>query len=75
MQKALRSLELGYDGFDAQLTLPLTDAATEKLSYELRWPGPDRICTSPMHSVPVGRCSISSTPTKIDPWFLAQIEI
>ena len=43
MQKALRSLELGYDGFDPQIELPLTDAAADKLAYELRWPGPDRI--------------------------------
>src|SRR3979490_3191545 len=43
MQKALRSLETGYDGFNEQLTLPLTDEAAEKLSYELRWPGPNRI--------------------------------
>src|ERR1700675_2014830 len=74
MQKALRSLELGYDGFDAQLTLPLTDAATEKLSYELRWPGPDRI----LYVADAFRAGwtlkqIFDT-TKIDPWFLAQIE-
>ncbi len=43
MQKALRSLETGYDGFNEQLTLPLTEEAAEKLSYELRWPGPNRI--------------------------------
>ncbi len=43
MQKALRSLETGLDGFDEQVTLPLTDEAAEKLSYELRWPGPNRI--------------------------------
>ena len=43
MQKALRSLELGYDGFDEQLTLPLSDEAADKLAYELRWPGPARI--------------------------------
>ena len=41
--KALRSLELGYEGFDEQLTLPLTDEAADKLAYELRWPGPNRI--------------------------------
>ncbi len=46
MQKALRSLETGYDGFNEQLTLPLTEEAAEKLSYELRWPGPesDSVC-------------------------------
>src|ERR1700678_3960295 len=43
MQKALRSLELGYDGFDEQLALPLSDEAADKLAYELRWPGPARI--------------------------------
>src|ERR1700736_1041884 len=74
MQKALRSLELGYDGFTPQLTLPLTDAATEKLSYELRWPGPDRI----LYVADAFRAGwtlqqIFDT-TKIDPWFLAQIE-
>ncbi len=41
MQKALRSLETGFDGFNEQLTLPLTDEAAEKLAYELRWPGPE----------------------------------
>src|ERR1700692_3959596 len=74
MQKALRSLELGYDGFDAQLTLPLTDAATEKLSYELRWPGPDRI----LYVADAFRAGWTLQhifdATKIDPWFLAQIE-
>jgi carbamoyl-phosphate synthase large subunit len=74
MQKALRSLELGYDGFDSQLTLPLTDAATEKLSYELRWPGPDRI----LYVADAFRAGWTLQhvfdATKIDPWFLAQIE-
>jgi len=74
MQKALRSLELDYDGFDAQLTLPLTDAAAEKLSYELRWPGPDRI----LYVADAFRAGWTLQQifdaTKIDPWFLAQIE-
>src|ERR1700709_817397 len=43
MQKALRSLETGLDGFDARLPVPLTDESRENLAYELRWPGPDRI--------------------------------
>src|SRR6201999_2370104 len=42
-QKALRSLEIGYDGFAEQLSLPLSEEASDKLSYELRWPGPARI--------------------------------
>jgi len=74
MQKALRSLELGYDGFTPQLTLPLTDAAAEKLGYELRWPGPDRI----LYVADAFRAGWTMKQvfdaTKIDPWFLAQIE-
>ena len=74
MQKALRSLELGYDGFDPQLTLPLTDAAAEKLAYELRWPGPDRI----LYVADAFRAGWTLQQvfdaTKIDPWFLSQIE-
>jgi len=56
------------------LTLPLTEEAAEKLSYELRWPGPNRILYVadafragwPLQQV--------FEATKIDPWFLAQIE-
>jgi len=74
MQKALRSLELGYDGFDEQLTLPLTDAAADKLAYELRWPGPDRI----LYVADAFRAGWTLKQvfeaTKIDPWFLSQIE-
>jgi carbamoyl-phosphate synthase large subunit len=74
LQKALRSLELGYDGFDEQLSHPLSDAATEKLTYELRWPGPDRI----LYVGDAFRAGWTQQQvfdaTKIDPWFLAQIE-
>jgi carbamoyl-phosphate synthase large subunit len=74
MQKALRSLETGLDGFDEQLTLPLSDAAAEKLSYELRWPGADRI----LYVADAFRAGWTLQQifdaTKIDPWFLAQIE-
>src|SRR5258705_2006930 len=74
MHKALRSLETGLDGFDEQLTLPLTDEAAEKLSYELRWPGPNRI----LYVADAFRAGWTSQQifdaTKIDPWFLAQIE-
>src|SRR5882724_5404887 len=74
MHKALRSLELGYDGFDAQLILSNNKAATEKLAYELRWPGPNRI----LYVADAFRAGwtlqqIFDT-TKIDPWYLAQIE-
>jgi carbamoyl-phosphate synthase large subunit len=74
MQKALRSLETGFDGFNEQLALPLTDEAAEKLSYELRWPGPNRI----LYVADAFRAGWTLQQvfdaTKIDPWFLAQIE-
>ena len=74
MQKALRSLELGYDGFDEQVALPLSDEAADKLAYELRWPGPARI----LYVADAFRAGWSLEQvfeaTKIDPWFLAQIE-
>src|SRR5271154_250477 len=72
--KALRSLELGYEGFDEQLTLPLTDEASDKLAYELRWPGPNRI----LYVADAFRAGWTLQQvfdtTKIDPWFLAQID-
>src|SRR6185437_13118831 len=74
IQKALRSLETGFDGFNEQLTLPLTDEAAEKLSYELRWPGPNRF----LYVADAFRAGWSLEQvfdaTKIDPWFLAQVE-
>ena len=73
LQKALRSLETGLDGFSEQVTLPLSDAASEKLAYELRWPGPDRI----LYVADAFRAGWTLAQvfeaTKIDPWFLAQI--
>jgi carbamoyl-phosphate synthase large subunit len=74
LQKALRSLELGYDGFDEQLTHPLSDAATEKLTYELRWPGPDRILYVGDAFRAGWTLQQVFDATKIDPWFLSQIE-
>src|ERR1019366_6214656 len=74
MQKALRSLELGYDGFDEQLTLPLTDAAADKLAYELRWPGPDRILYVADAFRAGWTLKQGFEAPKIDPWFLSQIE-
>jgi carbamoyl-phosphate synthase large subunit len=74
MQKALRSLETGLDGFSEQVTLPLSDEASEKLSYELRWPGPNRI----LYVADAFRAGWTMAQvfdaTKIDPWFLSQIE-
>src|ERR1017187_2117353 len=74
INKALRSLELGYDGFDEELALPLTDEAADKLLYELRWPGPNRI----LYVADAFRAGWTPQQvfdaTKIDPWFLWQIE-
>ena len=74
MQKALRSLETGYDGFSEVMTLPLTDEGSSELLQELRWPGPNRI----LYVGDAFRAGWSIAQvfdaTKIDPWFLAQIE-
>ncbi|HEX3847797.1 MAG TPA: carbamoyl-phosphate synthase large subunit, partial [Steroidobacteraceae bacterium] len=74
MQKALRSLETGLDGFNEQVSLPLSDESSEKLAYELRWPGPNRI----LYVADAFRAGWSMRAihdaTRIDPWFLAQIE-
>jgi carbamoyl-phosphate synthase large subunit len=73
-QKALRSLEQGYDGFDEQLPMPLNEEATDKLTYELRWPGPARI----LYVADAFRAGWTLAQvfdaTRIDPWFLSQIE-
>src|SRR5258705_6167381 len=74
MHKALRSLETGLDGLDEQLTLPLTVQAAEKLSYELRWPGANRILNVADAFRAEGTLQQVFDATKNDPWFLAQIE-
>ncbi|MDE1923615.1 MAG: carbamoyl-phosphate synthase large subunit, partial [Gammaproteobacteria bacterium] len=74
MQKALRSLETGLDGFNEQVTLPLSEEAATQLAYELRWPGPNRI----LYVADAFRAGWTRErvfeATGIDPWFLAQIE-
>jgi len=74
MQKALRSLETGLDGFNEQVSLPLSEEAAEKLSYELRWPGPNRILFVGDAFRAGWTLQQVHEATKIDPWFLAQIE-
>ncbi|QNM97502.1 carbamoyl-phosphate synthase large subunit [Chitinimonas koreensis] len=68
MQKALRGLETGLAGFDERTT----DA--DKLAAELGAPGPERI----LYVADAFRVGMSLdevfSHTKIDPWFLAQIE-
>src|ERR1041385_3785380 len=43
LQKALRGLETGLDGLSPRLTLPLSDEDQDKLAYELRSPGANRL--------------------------------
>jgi carbamoyl-phosphate synthase large subunit len=68
LQKALRGLETGSDGFDEKST----DADT--IENELGDPGPERI----WYVADAFRCGMSIDQvhdlSRIDPWFLAQIE-
>jgi len=74
MQKALRSLETGNEGFDEVLSHPLTEEAAGQLAQELRWPGPNRILyVADAFRHGWARDQVFDT-TRIDPWFLAQIE-
>jgi carbamoyl-phosphate synthase large subunit len=74
LQKALRGLETGLDGLTPILTLPLSDEQADKLSYELRAPGANRL----LYVADAFRASWTRERihelTHIDPWFLAQIE-
>ncbi|WP_269531037.1 carbamoyl-phosphate synthase large subunit [Chitinimonas sp. BJYL2] len=68
MQKALRGLETGLAGFDERTT------DMDVLAAELGAPGPERI----LYVADAFRVGMSQeevfSHTKIDPWFLAQIE-
>jgi carbamoyl-phosphate synthase large subunit len=74
MQKALRSLETGYDGFNEVLSLPLDDEKSQRLAEELRHPGPNRV----LYVADAFRAGWSvervHEVSAIDPWFLVQIE-
>ncbi|MFN4236535.1 MAG: carbamoyl-phosphate synthase large subunit [Vogesella sp.] len=68
MQKALRGLETGLSGFDPRST----DEAA--IRHELGSPGPDRIlAVADAFRIGLSRDEIFAI-SKIDPWFLAQIE-
>jgi carbamoyl-phosphate synthase large subunit len=74
LQKALRSLETGLDGLTPLLTLPLSDESQDKLAYELRAPGANRllyVADAFRAGWPLLRIA---ELTRIDPWFLAQVE-
>jgi carbamoyl-phosphate synthase large subunit len=74
LQKALRGLETGIDGLTPIVNLPLSDEAMNALLEQLRMPGPDRLryvadgFRAGLTQAMVHRAS------RIDPWFLAQIE-
>ena len=74
LQKALRSLETGYDGLDEQLTLPLTDEAADEADLRAALAGPDRL----LYVADAFRAGWTLEKVfeahRIDPWFLAQIE-
>ncbi|RMG31537.1 MAG: carbamoyl-phosphate synthase large subunit [Gammaproteobacteria bacterium] len=73
LQKALRGLETGIDGFDERVDLQAADAR-ERLRAELRQPGPERI----LYVADAFRFGMTLAEiheySAIDPWFLAQVE-
>jgi carbamoyl-phosphate synthase large subunit len=73
LQKALRGLEIGVDGFD-ELLDPDVDNAVETLRQELKSPGPNRL----WYVADAFRLGWTVQElfdlTYIDPWFLVQIE-
>ncbi|HEY6125966.1 MAG TPA: carbamoyl-phosphate synthase large subunit [Steroidobacteraceae bacterium] len=75
LQKALRGLETGLDGLNEQFKeMPLAEDDRDKLAYELRAPGPNRM----LYVADAFRAGWSRERIEelsyIDPWFLAQIE-
>lgn len=73
LQKALRGLEVGVDGLDE--IVDLNDANVEDIILrELRYPGPQRL----WYLADAFRSGLSfdeiHQASKIDPWFLAQVE-
>jgi len=74
LQKALRSLETGYDGLDPVLQLPLDDDGEQALAQELRHPGPHRL----LYVADAFRAGWDLERVwdlcRIDRWFLVHIE-
>jgi len=74
LQKALRSLETGYDGLDPHVQLPLDDDGEQALAQELRHPGPSRL----LQVADAFRAGWDLERVwdlcRIDRWFLVQIE-
>ncbi len=72
-QKALRSMEVGTDGLDPLLTLPITEEQMHKLREELLMPGPHRLRY--VGDAFRGGLTFNEVQSlsRIDPWFLSQI--
>jgi carbamoyl-phosphate synthase large subunit len=74
LQKALRSLETGWDGLTELLVLPLSEENEAQLTYELRSPGANRL----LYVADAFRAGWSLERvhglTRIDPWFLVQVQ-
>ena len=75
LQKALRGLETGIDGLVEQAEhVARTEEELDTLREELRWPGPNRL----LHVADAFRAGLELSNiaelTRIDPWFLAQVE-
>ena len=73
VQKALRGLEVGVNGFDEKIAVGTPDAE-DKLRLELKVPGAERIwyvADAFRHGMSVAQVF---EYTAIDPWFLVQIE-
>jgi len=73
LQKALRGLEIGISGLDEIIDINADDAR-ERMQSEMRHPGPDRL----RYVADAFRSGMSladvNEASKIDPWFLAQVE-
>jgi len=71
LQKALRGLEIGVDGFDTKLPIENAEVVIKR---ELKSPGPDRL----WYVADAFRLGFSLEDihdiSSIDPWFLSQIE-
>ncbi|MHB1202136.1 MAG: carbamoyl-phosphate synthase large subunit [Acidithiobacillus sp.] len=72
LQKALRGLEVGVDGFDEKLRPESPDAA-QRLEQELRIPGADRLWYLADAFRQGWTVAAVFAATHIDPWFLEQI--
>lgn len=74
LQKALRGLEVGIDGFTEILEEPDSDDALERIKEQMGKPSAERL----LYVGEAFRHGISADEvfriTKIDPWFLAYIE-